>query len=594
MKEKSTLFYICLLCAAMLPVALQGQFLFTTNNDGSLNILAYEGSGGTVIIPTTTNGLPITSIGDFAFEEGNMHKLTSVTISDSIATIGYQSFSGCSILTNVIFGNSVTDIGYESFQGCTGLKNISIPNSVTGIGGYTFLGCIGLTNITLGDGVSDIESAFYGCTALKTITIPNSVTSIGVYSFYGCSSLASITIPNRVTTIGQSAFQNCISLTNACIGTNVTSIGFGAFYECTSLTSITIPNSVTIIGEAAFLGCARMTNALIGNGVTNIGVSAFYCTNLIAITVDTNNPAYCDVGGVLFDKNQTTLIECPGVGKIGSYTIPDTVTNILASAFALCTSLTGIIVGSNNAAYCSSDDVLLNKSQTAIIVYPQSKDGSYIVPNTVTNIGDWAFMACIALTSVIIPDGISGIGSNAFYSCTSLTNAVLGNGITRIGYLDFQYCTGLKHITIPSSVTNLDNFVFEYCTNLMAVYFLGNAPTVGSSVFLNPPTGKSYNPIIYYLPGTTGWSVFSGGPGFSTKLWIPQMQISAFGVQTNQFGFTTTVGVGLTKIVVQACTNLSKPVWQSVSTNTLPTGSGYFSDPQWTNYPGRFYRIRSP
>jgi hypothetical protein len=99
---------------------------------------------------------------------------------------------------------------------------------------------------------------------------------------------------------------------------------------------------------------------------------------------------------------------------------------------------------------------------------------------------------------------------------------------------------------------------------------------------------------LYYLPGTTGWSVPFGG-AYDVFLWNPQAQTTdgQFGVQAGQFGFNIT-GTKYIPIVVEACTNFENPVWQPVQTNTLTTGSAYFSDPQWTNYPGRFYRLRSP
>jgi hypothetical protein len=557
-----------------LPAAVQAQFTYTTNSDGSLNIQLYLGSGGSVTIPSTTNGLPVTSIGIEAFQT-----------------------SGGSSMTNVIIPNSITSIGYEAFRYCSKLPSITIPDSVTFIDGYPFVGCTSLTNVVLGSGITALFATFDDCTSLNTIAIPDSVTNIGVSTFAG-TALNTINIPDSVTTIGEEAFEGCTSLTNVTIGSNVNNLGFGAFYGCTKLTSITIPNSVTAIGNAAFVGCTSLTNVVLGRGVTNIGdASAFHCSNLIAITVDTNNPAFSSVAGVLFDKNQTTLIECPGVGETGSYSIPDTVTNIVAGAFGLCTRLTGIIVGSNNIAYYSLDGVLLDKSRMAIIVYPQAKVGSYIVPNSVTNIGFQLFWNCTAMTSITIPDSVKAIGTNAFYSCTGLTNIVLGNGVTSIGYDAFQNCTSLTIITIPKSVTNIQSYAFEYCTNLMAVYFMGNAPGIGSDLFFNT-LGQAFKPNIYYLPGTTGWSVFyaPGGPNLSPILWIPQMLISgaAFEVQTNQFGFTTTGSVGLTEIVVEACTNLFKPVWQPVSTNTLTGGTSYFSDSQWANYPGRFYRLTAP
>ena len=99
---------------------------------------------------------------------------------------------------------------------------------------------------------------------------------------------------------------------------------------------------------------------------------------------------------------------------------------------------------------------------------------------------------------------------------------------------------------------------------------------------------------VYYLPGTTGWEGFALLTGLPTLLWLPQVQSDAsFGVQTNQFGFNITWASGQV-VVVEACTDLANPVWSAVETNTLTDGSCYFSDPDWTNYHGRFYRLRSP
>jgi hypothetical protein len=124
---------------------------------------------------------------------------------------------------------------------------------------------------------------------------------------------------------------------------------------------------------------------------------------------------------------------------------------------------------------------------------------------------------------------------------------------------------------------------------LKEVFFYGNVPTsVSWNAFDYPSDGT-----VYYLPGTSGWdATFAGHP---TALWLPAMQSSdgSFGMQTNQFGFNIQWAIGQT-VVVEACTNLGHPGWQPVQTNTLMSGSVYFSDPHWTNYFSRFYRLRSP
>jgi hypothetical protein len=147
-------------------------------------------------------------------------------------------------------------------------------------------------------------------------------------------------------------------------------------------------------------------------------------------------------------------------------------------------------------------------------------------------------------------------------------------------------------LTIPGSVTNIISDAFAECTKLTGVYFTGNAPTPNndSTVFFHDPA------TVYYLPGTTGWgAIFDGLP---TAPWfLPNPQIlnhsASFGVQAGGFGFTISWATNVS-VVVEAATNLANPVWIPVSTNTLTGGTSHFSDPQWTNYPRRFYRLQIP
>jgi len=225
------------------------------------------------------------------------------------------------------------------------------------------------------------------------------------------------------------------------------------------------------------------------------------------------------------------------------------------------------------------------------------------IGNGVTSIGGYAFYYCTSLTNITIGNGVINIGDYAFYECASLVSITIPASVSKIGVRAFNGCSSLSSVRIPGSVTNLGDNAFYNCTNLIAVYFLGNAPSVGFFVFAYDWNGYIYYDwftTFYYLPGTTGWDAFSASTHIRGVLWNPQAQSgdASFGVRTNRFGFNITGSSNLV-IVVEACTNLANPVWTSVSTNTLNSfigtnGTSYFSDPQWTNYPGRFYRLRSP
>jgi hypothetical protein len=304
MKRLSLFLFGWLLLAT--PVAVQAQFNYTVTN-GTVTITAYTGTNGVVVIPSTIDGLPVTSIGIGAFQYG---PIITVSIPNSVTNIGQSAFLQCENLTSVTISSSVTSIGGTAFSVCSSLTNVTIPNSVTSIGDHAFSGCRSLTNIT----------------------IPNSVTRIGDGAFWDCTSLTNFTIPNSLTSIGGGAFDFCTNLTAINVETNnpayssVDGVLFNQSlttliqYPCGKVGSYSIPNSVTNIGDSAFSECSSLTSVTIPNSVTSIGNwASIYCSSLIAIMVDSANQNYSSIEGVLFDKGQTTLIQYPSAKAGASY-----------------------------------------------------------------------------------------------------------------------------------------------------------------------------------------------------------------------------------------------------------------------------------
>ena len=400
------------------------------------------------------------------------------SVSGSDVTItGYGGPDFTTIPSSIPGVGTVTTIGEGAFTLCSRLTSLTIPDSVTSIGDYAFTDCYGLTSVTIPGGVTSIGVwAFEGCERLANVTIGSRVASIGDYAFQACSSLASVTIPGSVTSIGDYAFQTCSGLTNITIGNGVTSIGEGAFEQCERLAGVTIPGSVTSIGEGAFMLCSRLTSVAIPSSVTSIGDQAFYfCSSLAAFTVDTQNPSYSSLDGVLFDKYQTTLLQCPPE-KAGAYTIPGSVTSIGDEAFSYCSSLTGVAIPSSvtsigdqafsfcsrlaaftvdaqNPSYSSLGGVLFDKHQTTLLQWPPEKAGAYTIPGGVTSIADSAFEDCNKLTSVTIPGSVTSIGYAAFYGCGRLTTAFFqGNPPPSFGIAVF-WQTALYSIYYPSKST---------------------------------------------------------------------------------------------------------------------------------------------
>jgi hypothetical protein len=176
-----------------------------------------------------------------------------------------------------------------------------------------------------------------------------------------------------------------------------------------------------------------------------------------------------------------------------------------------------------------------------------------------------------------------------FVSCIGLTNVTIPGSVTNIGLSAFAGCASLTDVTIPGSVANIGDNAFSQCDSLTGVFLAGNAPAADADVFGD----DSSNPVIYYLPGTSGWS--SPFAGRQALLWNPFIRAGdgSFGVQNNQFGFNITTTNNI-PIVVEACTNLANPAWTPLQSLTLTNGSVHFSDPQWSNYPCRFYGLGFP
>jgi hypothetical protein len=563
-----------------------------------------------VSIPSTTNAFSVTSIGSSAFY--NIPTLTSVTIPSSITNYGWEAFDNCTNLLGVYFqGNAPrdsfpaapsvfdrdTNATLYYLQGTTGWKSTfdllptvlwnpqvltqliyTTNNNAITITGYNGPGGVMTIPSTInGIRVAGIGSnAFFNCAGLTNIALPNTVTNVGDFAFAGCTNLTSITIPNGI--FGSGVFSNCTALANVVMATNVSGIADSEFSGCTNLTIITIPGSVTNIGAWAFQNCYNLSAIYFQSNAPVVDPTMFDGDNNV-----TNYyfPKAAGWGATLAGRptvpilftcttNSGAIIITKYIGIDGAVTIPKTinglpVTTIGNGTFNGCATLTNIMIGSNvtsiagqtfvgcpnllainvdalNPVYSSVDGVLFNKSQTALTYYPGGRIGSYAILNGVTQIPSYAFQSCPNLTS----------------------------------------------LTVPNSVTSIGSLAFNADPSLVAIYFQGNAPTVASFGFDIQATVT-----VFYLPGTTGWDTNLGG--LPTALWLPQVQSNdaSFGVQTNQFGFNINWASGQT-VVVEACTNFANPVWQPVQTNTIIDGTLYFSDPQWTNYPGRFYRLRSP
>lgn len=308
---------LLLLLVILLPVVASGQDaveidgiyynLISKNQTAEVTENPNKYSGD-VIIPesVTYKGVNyvVIAIADLAFF--SCDNLTSITIPNSVTTIGIWAFEGCDGLTSITIPSGVTSIGESAFYGCSGLTSITIPGSVKSIGNWVFAFCTGLTSITILNGVTNIENTFFRCTALSSVILPNTLTSIGHDAFSDCTALTSITIPNNVSSICSLSFSGCTNLISIIIGSGIKEIDFYAFSFCNSLTDFyCYADNVPSSDNDAFFS-SNYANATLH--VPSASISSYKSTfpwngfkNIVALTDSDPNPT--DISSV----NYTSL-----------------------------------------------------------------------------------------------------------------------------------------------------------------------------------------------------------------------------------------------------------------------------------------------
>ena len=381
--------------------------------------------------------------------------LSEIVIPSSVTSIGDSAFDTCSSLSEIVIPSSVTSIGERAFSSCTSLKYISIPKSVICLNGNPFANWNGKLKCLSSNFVYEDDILFnkdksriisFRNQNIETYVIPSSVTSIDDWAFYGCYSLSEIVISSSVTSIGDSAFSWCLSLSEIVIPSSVTSIGKGAFSSCSHLSEIVIPSSVTSIGDWAFSYCFSLKYISIPKSVISLNGNPFAEWNG---KLECLSPNFVYEDDILFNKDRSRIISFRNQ-NIESYVIPSSVTSIGDSAFSCCRSLSEIVI-----------------------------------PSSVTSIGDGAFYGCNSLSEIVIPSSVTSIGDGAFYGCNSLSEIVIPSSVTSIGDSAFSSCNSLSEIVIPSSVTSIGDSAFSSCDSLSEIVIPSSVASIGKGAFYN-------------------------------------------------------------------------------------------------------------
>jgi len=367
-----------------------------------------------ITIPSTHEGLPVTSIGRSAFMNSD---ITSVKISDGVEIIDDSAFSGCHALLKVTLPKSLVSIGSGAFFSCGSIDEILLPKHLGKLGSGAFKACVALSSVEIEE-ESELSlipaSCFEECTALERVTVrtESRITKICERAFYGCKRLESLSFEgkNSLGSVDEYAFFDCRSLKDLDFlkDSEVSVINDHAFSGCSSISSLILPDTCELLMNRVFSECTSLRSIYIPKSLKIANAYNFIGCSLDSITVDPDNPTFAQDGNCLLSKDKTTLY----LGTSNAV-IPDTTLTISSYAFYGCDKLTQIII-----------------------------------PPSVREIGHSAFEGCASLKEIELPDSVTALGDRAFALCTSLAYIRIGSGLESAFPDAFQRLISLQKIEV--------------------------------------------------------------------------------------------------------------------------------------------------
>ena len=520
--------------------------------------------------------------GGFAYLNGVT--ITSVYIPNTIKTIGENAFANCDGLKTITIGRGVTSISESAFFGCENLEEVvfnAIDCEYTGPcekmdAVYVFTGmfdaCDNVRSVKLGEGVKRIPNgAFSRLEHIESVEIPESVTHIGIGAFGSCTSLTSITIPQNVTYIGDDAFKNCDALSSVTfnaevctymgsyhteafeycknvktltIGENVTIIPDYAFSGIEGIKTVVIPNSVTIIGEDAFNNCG-LESLTLGNSITTIGFGAFDNSNLSSVTIPSSVTAIhsCAFGNGLDDNYKIKPLSvvfnaenCNTViNKWRDREGPDTTTVHISSVFT--SEVSSIVIGDKVKkipyylfAGCDFKEVVIPYSVKEIgdSAFLNCRQLEYAeIENPMTRIGKHAFGGCALLKTANIPETATEIEDGTYYGCEALESVTIPKTAKKIGCVAFFGCSNLSNVAMGDSIETVGDKAFGDCKRLESFTLGEHAKAIGAEAFAGCAAMKSFA-VFAAVPPECGDNAFKGIDMSACTLSVPEASIELY------------------------------------------------------------------
>ena len=457
----------------------------------------------------------------YAYALARYSNLTSVALHDSIGSIGACAFMSCSKLASVSIPASVTMIGNYAFAYCGGLESVSGLENVMTIGANAFKNCRKLKNISLNSSIDFIGTdAFAGCSAL-IFTTENGIRYLGneenpyvllhdaidkkqtgytindrtrilyIASFSYCDKLESITVPDSVHRIMDSVFWGCTALKNVKLSENAISLGNHVFYGCSTIEKLVIPKSVETIGGSLLVGCSALKDLsipFVGANASGIGQTHFgYVFGVANFDAQLNSTA------IPISLHTVRVTACESIAvaafsdckNIRTISLPATLRSIGKSAFSFCTGIKKVIV-EDIAAWCG---VYFTNEQSspfcfgAQLYVGDSKIEELVIPDSVTEIGTYAFDNCDSIESVTIGSGVKEIGSNAFAHCDNLKTVTMSDSVEAMGNAVFEKCKKLESVKLSAALVNIGNSAFRGCESLATITLPEDLLGIGAYAF---------------------------------------------------------------------------------------------------------------
>ncbi len=337
-------------------------------------------------------------------------------------------FFGCNELTELVLPESIEQIGYFAFSNCEGLQKAVVKSGNASIKDALFSGCKSLTDVTLAEGLTSLGERALEETPITEVKLPSTLKVISGSMFSNCKNLKRVVIPDGVVKIGNYAFSSCDALEDVVLPKSLEMIGNNAFSGCKQLNELVLPEGLKRIDGDAFSRCDKFEKLRLPASLDEVNGNPFmYCNSLKKLEIAEGNPNFKMAGGVVLTGDGTKVVFSLRFAEIGDYVVPETVTTIGSYAFYNNQKLTSVKMG---------------------------KNVKYIYGS--------AFHNCGNLSKVEMAEGIEEIGTSAFYSCRSLTSVRLPSTLVYVGQNAFDFCTSMEEVSVDASLANNEQIFTQW------------------------------------------------------------------------------------------------------------------------------------